>query len=165
MTLCLTEVCSCRDEQIMSFTNYEGKELNIGFVGVPPKEDNDNINFIQITLSDMGRANDFDAIFISRENLEDADNDQYTKLYIECKLPIVFIGTIKGILPFMNDDISYADAPVTSQYTFATGVFYINGEKVIFEFSDMKENGHSVKASNEEIYVEILTTISDNNLK
>ncbi|MFD2445446.1 hypothetical protein ACFSO7_15885 [Bacillus sp. CGMCC 1.16607] len=87
--------------QSPDFELYEGKALRIAVVGEPPKVKEEQVTFSEIsfdklTSEEMGSYN---AVFITEENLTQASESKYAKIYLDSKIPFYFISANSHI-PF-----------------------------------------------------------------
>lgn len=99
------------------------------------------------------------------EFLSPASADKYISAYEELKIPIFFIESKKDELPFINEDVSYENAPVVnSSNNFATG--YLNKSSNQKEVSyvtwkyQLSKNVNK-KDAIQKVYTQIFETISD----
>ena len=121
---------------IPEFDTYKGESLKIGVVGNPPEvRETDLVHFESLTFKDLAEGNfkSMDAIFIMKENLEEASESKYTNVYLESSIPFFFIESKKGTIPFINPAISYKEFPeVGGGIYFASG--YLPLTTTTFEF-------------------------------
>ncbi|MEI8217209.1 MAG: transcription elongation factor GreAB [Eubacteriales bacterium] len=106
---------------------YTKEPLKIGIIGDIPSINEKIIEFDQIQFEDI--ENDdfnskYDAILISKDNLSEAAQDKYAKVYKAAEIPFFFIGSIKGTAPFTEVNLSYEDAPLMSANTLFEGIAY-----------------------------------------
>lgn len=102
--------CS-KPEEIIEFEIYKGKSLHIGIIGEEPKVREDNIRFTRIDFTELQNVDNYDAIFITKENLEEADKSQYATVYKNSPRPFLFIETPKSYVPFIYEDIDFENYP------------------------------------------------------
>lgn len=88
--------------------SYNGAELNIAVVGVPPEITEEQVNFKEISLEELTELKlvDYDAVFILEEHLYQASKSQYADIYLKSKIPFFFISTTSHI-PFTNKSVEY----------------------------------------------------------
>ena len=94
------------------FEIYKGKSLHIGIIGEEPEIRENNIKFTRIDFSDIENPNNlskYDAIFITKDNLVEADKSKYAEIYNNSPIPFLFIQTPKSHIPFIYDDIDFED--------------------------------------------------------
>lgn len=105
--------CSKEDESIETET-YKGQLLHIGIIGEVPEIKEDNVTFTNIEFSNLqNEANllNYDAIFITKEKLEEADQSIYTKVYNTSHIPFLFIEPPKSYVPLIYEDIDFEEFP------------------------------------------------------
>lgn len=150
--LILSLICliSCNN---IEFEKYNGEDLTIGVIGEIPEVREENITFKKITFQDLEetkKLNHYDAIFITKENLEEASNNKYASIYKECIIPFFFIENIKGHLPFVDENFSYEDASQAGNLpVYATGILRNNNELIyngygLYDDIESKENIEAV---------------------
>ena len=104
--------CS-KPEEIIEFEIYEGKSLRIGIIGEAPKVRENHVSFTPITfeeLQDIDSISKYDAIFITKDNLVEADNSKYTNIYNSSPIPFLFIET-PSYVPLVREYIDFEDYP------------------------------------------------------
>lgn len=140
---------------------YTGRDLEIGIIGKKPRVKEGNVKFTTISFEKLedtkSISKSFDAVFIMQKHLKQADKEKYVNTYKELSIPIFFVQTTKGFLPFVVEGMSYKDAPDISDsyiagYMQKTKDQYINWG---FGLENGVENGSSVN----EIYIRVLKTI------
>lgn len=102
--------CSKPEEKI-DFEVYEGKSLHIGMIGEKPKIKEDNIRFTSIGFTDLQNIDNYDAIFITKENLKEADKSEYAAVYNHTPIPFLFFETTKSYVPFINEKLDLEHYP------------------------------------------------------
>ena len=102
--------CSQRNESIETEL-YNGEPLHIGIIGEEPKVREEHIQFTAIDFTDLQKAEHYDAIFITKENLEEADQTQYATVYNNSIRPFLFIETTKGYVPFISEEADFDNYP------------------------------------------------------
>lgn len=144
---------------------YSGRDLEIGVVGKFPEVRKNNIKFISIELKDLKEQNQlkkFDAIFIMKENLVEAANDEYVESYQSGIVPFFFIESEKSYLPFVVHLSSYEGAPDAQIGDYATGYYNNpNGEMEYWGYGlyDDVQNEDNIK----DAYTRIFKTIDEIN--
>ncbi|MFO1444590.1 hypothetical protein KDN24_15565 [Bacillus sp. Bva_UNVM-123] len=105
--------CSKSDESVETEI-YNGKSLLIGIIGEVPKIREDNIKFTNIDFNDLQNVDNFsniDAVFITKENLKEAEKPKYASIYNSSHIPFLFIETPKSYVPYVHDNIDFEDYP------------------------------------------------------
>lgn len=103
--------CS-KSEKSVETEIYIGKALHIGIIGEVPRIREEKVRFKKIDfndLQDVDNLSTFDAIFITKEYLKEADKPQYTSIYNNSHIPFLFIGT-GSYVPFAYEDINFDDS-------------------------------------------------------
>lgn len=124
---------------------YTGRDLKIGIIGNSPAIiENKTVKFVPITFEDLSNDNykNFDAVFIMKEQLAEASNDNYSKVYAELQKPIIFIGT-DILLPFTSDSMEYRQKDFQKGLSYSVGL--IEGTEQGFGLYSDKENAATVK--------------------
>ncbi|WP_238323079.1 hypothetical protein [Gorillibacterium massiliense] len=90
------------------FDLYEGKSLNIAVIGEPPQIKEEQVIFKKISFDDLnkGDLDDYDAVLVMEENLNQAAERQYADIYLNSPIPFFFIST-RSHIPFTERDIEY----------------------------------------------------------
>lgn len=78
---------------------YEGKALHIAVIGDVPDVRETTIEFTTINFADLQQIEDYDAVFIMRDQMEEAGEKTYRQLYKKSDTPFVFINPPKGYVP------------------------------------------------------------------
>ena len=142
-------------------TVYKGKNLDIGVIGSSPDIEEASVKFTTISFEDLedtkSTSERFDGIFIMQNHLKQADEEKYINVYKEMTIPIFFVGTTKGFLPFVLEDLTYEDAPDIPDSYIAGYLQKTQDEYMYWGFglNDGVENESSIK----EIYTRVLKTI------
>lgn len=105
---------------------------------------NKTVNFVPITFEDLSNGNykNYDAVFIMKEQLAEASNDNYSKIYAELRKPIIFIGT-DSLIPFITDAIDYRPKDFQGGLMYSVGL--IEGTEYGFGLYNDKENEATIK--------------------
>lgn len=117
--------CTTASDEINSPV-YKGKQLVIGVIGEPPIVREDNVIFKKLTFSELKELHspsNFDAIFITKENLSEGAEQEYANIYKTAATPFFFIESKKSYLPFTYEELSYEEVPDISADMYATGYF------------------------------------------
>jgi len=125
MLLVLLTGCS---SEIDKTEKYKGVDLRIGIIGPTPEIRESKVEFEEIdfhTLKEDDFGNEFDAIFITKENLSEASNAEYAIIYKKSKIPFYFIDNDKSHVNFINEELSYEDEPDSEDGMYITGILYI----------------------------------------
>ena len=103
-----------KPEELIEFEIYNGETLHIGIIGEAPKVREDNVSFTPIDFSEIentANLSNYDAIFITKENLVEADKPKYADTYNSSPIPFLFIETTKGYGPFINKEFDFENYP------------------------------------------------------
>jgi hypothetical protein len=156
---------ACSKPQSVKTNTYNGKDLRIGIIGETPKVMEEKVTFGKIQFSDLEKDtfdSQYDAIFITKNNLSEASQGKYAASYKKSKIPFFFIQTEKSYVPFTEKDLTYDNAPKFTDQSYATGIMY-NGNKLNFWgyglYNDI-ENQANIK----DVYSRIFETISQNTM-
>ena len=120
--------------------SYTGRHLNIGIIGdAPTIDEKRTVKFIPLTFNDLANDNykNYDAVFIMKEQLSEASNDNYSRTYLELEKPILFIGT-DTLRLFISDNVNYRPKNYEEGVSYSVGL--IGGEQVKFGLNNDKEN-------------------------
>ena len=104
---------------------YNGKPLTIGIIGEAPDIREEQVKFVTIQFSDLGDEKfqeQYDAIFITKDNLSEAAGDKYASIYKESIIPFFFIQSEKSHVPFINEGLSYEEVPDFENGSYVTGI-------------------------------------------
>lgn len=102
--------CSESDESIKT-EMYSGRSLSIGIIGQIPKIREENVRFTVIdfdALENVDQMAEYDAIYITKDQLEEADKPKYAKVYMDSHTPFLFIEA-QSHVPFVYEDIELKD--------------------------------------------------------
>ncbi|MBZ9637469.1 transcription elongation factor GreAB [Clostridium sp. FP1] len=154
---------ACNKTQSVKTNMYNDKALRIGIIGETPKLMEEKVTFDKIQFSDLEKNtfdSQYDAIFITKNNLSEASQEKYAAIYKKSKIPFFFIQTEKSFVPFTEKDLTYDNAPKFTDHSYATGIMY-NGDKLNFWgyglYNDI-ENQANIK----DVYFRMFETISQN---
>jgi hypothetical protein len=152
--------CNELPSQSVKTQIYSGRALKIGIIGETPKVREKQIKFAGIQFADLDNStfdSQYDAIFITKDNLTEAAQDKYASIYKKSKIPFFFIQTEKGYIPFTEEDLSYEEAPEVEDQSYATGIIEENNKLKYWAYglyNDI-ENEANVK----DVYTRIFETI------
>ncbi len=144
-------------------SSYDGTYLNIGVIGEQPDLHEKNVKFSTLSfeeLEDTKRVSSkLDAVFITKNNLKQADEEKYVKVYQKLKVPTFFLETTKGFLPFVSEDLTYATASEVND-AYVSG--YLQEKMDSYRYweyglDNNQKNDQNVK----DIYFRIFETISE----
>lgn len=144
---------------------YSGSNLIIGVIGKHPEVRENNITFISIELKDLKEQDQlekFDAVFIMKEHLIEAANDEYVESYQAGIVPFFFIESEKSYLPFVVYSSSYKGTPNAPTKDYATGYYNNpNGEMKYWGYGLYDD----VRSKNNitDVYTRIFKTIDEIN--
>ncbi|MFL2101339.1 hypothetical protein [Desemzia sp. FAM 24101] len=145
---------------------YTGKPLTIAVIGDFPEIKEEQVSFEEITFDDV-MNNDFDsydAVFIMPENLSQASEHQYAKIYLDSPIPFFFIEANNHI-PFTEadldfDDDSWEDWEWTPGTSYASGFYAETADSSTaweFYLYDDENTDENIKA----VYSEIFRSIAE----
>ncbi len=144
-------------------TSYDGAYLKIGVIGEQPDLQEKNVKFSTLSFEELENTNQisskFDAVFITKDNLKQADEEKYVTVYRKLDVPTFFLETTKGFLPFVFEDLSYANASeVNDAYVFG----YLQETKDSYRFweyglNNNQKNDKKIK----DVYSRIFKTIAE----
>lgn len=106
---------------------YTGRPLNIAVLGDVPTIRENIITFDKVSFSDIEKenfSNQYDAVFISKENLSEAAKTKYLSIYKKSTIPFFFIGGNKDYVPFIYEDLFYEEVTDLGSQTYAVGIFF-----------------------------------------
>lgn len=145
---------------------YEGRPLTIAVIGDFPEIKEEQVSFEEITFDDV-MNNDFDsydAIFIMPQNLSQASESPYAKIYLDSPIPFFFIEANNHI-PFTEavldfDDDSWEDWEWTTGTSYASGFYAETADSSTaweFYLYDDENTDENIKA----VYSEIFRSITE----
>jgi hypothetical protein len=161
MLITILTACNGRSPQSVKSDIYISEALKIGIIGETPKVSEKQIKFVEIQFTDLDNStfdSQYDAIFITKDNLTEAAGDKYASIYKESKIPFFFIQTEKGHIPFTEEELSYEEAPEVQDQSHATGIIVENNKLKYWTYglyNDI-ENEDNVK----DVYTRIFETIN-----
>ena len=150
---------SCKNDDL---NLYKGRDLKIAVIGAIPEVREENITFKKITFEDLQNNTDnlskeVDAIFIMKEYLHEADDDQYVAAYRTLKVPTFFMQSTKAHVPFVNEGVQYDDIIEVDPTNFATGFLDLGTDEEIKEHTWRYKL--EKKQNNQDVYSRIFATI------
>ena len=150
--------CGMRDS--IETDPYEGRALSIGVIGDPLKVRESGVSMKKIDFSDLNNtdlSSKYDAVFVMENNLSKAADAEYASIYKSSDIPFFFIQSTKSYVPFIEEDLSYEDAPDFDGLAYAMGVLYTKDITWSFGLYNDKKNEKNI----EDIYSRIFKTISE----
>lgn len=144
-------------------SSYDGTYLNIGVIGEQPDLHENNVKFSTLSFEELEDTNrvssKFDAVFITKDKLKQADEEKYVKVYQKLDVPTFFLETTKGFLPFVVEDLTYANANEL-EHSYASG--YLQGKKDHYRYweyglNNDQKNNQIIK----DVYSQIFKTIAE----
>ncbi|MGG2091508.1 hypothetical protein AB1283_01980 [Bacillus sp. S13(2024)] len=154
--------CNTKADSVKT-KSYDGKPLHIAVIGKIPEVREKQVKFSKIQFSNLEKTafdSNYDAVFITRENLSEAAEAKYAPIYKKSHIPFFFIQTTKGNLPFVDESLSYKDAPEVDDGFYAIGIFYHEDHLQGWGYglyNDIKN-----EANVKDVYSRIFETISKN---
>ncbi len=111
---------------------YLGRNLEIGFLGTPPNITDSKLAFTSIDIEDFAieTVEQFDAVFIMQEYLEEAADGPFTDVFSDADVLFFLVETEAYHFPFTEENISYKDYSkrIHDDEIFALG-YYPNPDK------------------------------------
>lgn len=148
-----------QDKMEVSF--YTGRQLIIGVVGEPPVQKGHTVIYEKITFEELQNIeyiSDFDAVFITKDNLFQAANEEFKSVYKTANIPFFFIQSTKSHIPFTHEELSYEAVPDLSPDMYATGYFKNRDEDLIWGYG--LHNNEENQINIEDVYTRIFQTIA-----
>lgn len=148
-----------------SYTNvdktekYQGGRLKVGIIGDVPKIRESQVEFENIDfdfLKDDDFDSEYDAIFITKDNLSEASNSEYTSIYKISKIPFYFIGNQKPHFNFIREDLSYEDAPDSKDGMYISGLLYTKDRFWDYGLYNDTESEKNIKGVYSRVFGDIL---------
>ena len=127
LVMLLVFLTGCSVTNVDKTEKYEGEKLRIGIIGDTPEIRETQVEFEEIDFGFLKEGNfdsQYDAIFITKDNLSEASNAEYVPIYKKSKIPFYFIDTDKSHVNFIMEDLSYEDEPDTEDGMYITGLLY-----------------------------------------
>lgn len=144
-------------------TSYVGTYLKIGVIGEQPDLQEKDVKFSTLSFEELEDTNQislkFDAVFITKDNLKQADEEKYVKVYRNLDVPTFFLETTKGFLPFVFEDLTYANASEVND-AYVSG--YLQEKKDSYRFWEYGLNNNQKNDQNvKDLYSRIFKTIAE----
>ena len=140
MGISLVLLMGCSKEKVYE-EKYIGRELRIAVLGEIPNIREEQIKFEKVdfeNIENISSSENYDAIFVMKENLNEASKDKYKDIYSNSKATFFFIDSEKGKIPFMIKGVSYEEAEKIETFSYivslekngsSTGFGLYNDEK------------------------------------
>ncbi|WP_283152698.1 hypothetical protein [Guptibacillus hwajinpoensis] len=134
LTLMLFLLSSCQTNNVKE-EPYDGVPLKIAVVGEQPNVREGQINFNELSLSELRNSNlrKYDAVFIMEDHLSDASNSKYVEVYKNKNVPFFFVGSQANTIPFqdLENPVSYEveAEKVNGTQNSISGILYEGEEK------------------------------------
>ncbi|WP_426355162.1 hypothetical protein [Exiguobacterium sp. R-39] len=144
-------------------SSYDGTYLNIGVIGEQPDLQEKNVKFSTLSFEELEDTNrvssKFDAVFITKDILKQADEEKYIKVYRKLDVPIFFLETTKGFLPFVFENLTYDNASEVND-AYASG--YLLEKKDSYRYWEYGLNNNQKNDKNvKDVYSRIFETIAE----
>ncbi len=148
---------------------YEGVPLKIAVVGEQPNVREEQINFNELSLSELHNSNSrkYDAVFIMEDHLSDASNSKYVEMYKNKKVPFFFVGSLANTIPFqgLENPVSYEEEAekVNGTQNFISGMLYGEEEKGYrgWKFAYPIKNSEVQRDNVKAIYSEVFKVVEN----
>lgn len=146
---------------------YEGRPLTIAVIGDFPEIKEEQVSFEEITFDDV-MNNDFDsydAIFIMPQNLPQASEIPYAKIYLDSPIPFFFIEANNHI-PFTEaeldfDDDSWENWEWTPGTSYASGFYFDTATRSTTAWEFYLYDDEKTDENIEAVYTEIFKSITE----
>ncbi|MGE7366540.1 hypothetical protein ACQKKE_07835 [Desemzia incerta] len=146
---------------------YEGRPLTIAVIGDFPEIKEEQVSFEEITFDDV-MNNDFDsydAIFIMPQNLSQASEIPYAKIYLDSPIPFFFIEANNHI-PFTEaeldfDDDSWENWEWTPGTSYASGFYFDTATRSTTAWEFYLYDDEKTDENIEAVYTEIFKSITE----
>ncbi len=110
---------------------YSGVDLIIAITGNKPQIKEENVTFEKVDLTDMKTPSfytTYDTVFISKDDLLEADSEEYVTVFRSSSVPVFFIDSEKSYIPFINEDLSYDTVPDLFDPPYISGILFFDGD-------------------------------------
>ncbi|MCR8995584.1 hypothetical protein [Brevibacillus laterosporus] len=158
LPLLLFVLSGCQGNQ----TVEESKNmLNIGVVGSKPSVNEENVQFIELTLDRLIKDQNItlDALFIMPDMLQEASKKPYKPIYKTGKYSIYFVDSASSYLPFTEDDMTYESAPKIKDGMYIMGILKGTNKEVIkikgYGLKDDKKTDKNIKEVYSTVFLDI----------
>ncbi|MGG1685449.1 hypothetical protein [Pseudalkalibacillus sp. NRS-1564] len=134
LTLMLFLLSACQTNNVKE-EPYDGVLLKIAVVGEQPNVREEQINFNELSLSELHHSNlrKYDAVFIMEDHLSDASKSKYVEMYKSKNIPFFFVGSRANTIPFqdLENPVSYEEEAerINGTQNFISGILYEGEEK------------------------------------
>lgn len=148
------------------FKLYKGRPLNIAVIGEIPevKEDQVGLEKIEFDYLLKEELKNYDAVFITKENLAEASESQYADIYLNSNLPFFFIEATKSYRSFIQKDLTYEDDLNLKDSSNHYAIGYLSSDEVEDKYWYYGLYNDKVSPENiQEMYSRIFSTIENNN--
>lgn len=165
ITLSIFTSCSKPQPQSVKTNPYSGRALSIGIIGEVPEVREEQVRFAKIQFSDLEKKtfnSQHNAIFITKDNLSEASQGKYASIYMESKVPFFFIQTEKSYIPFIQEDLSYEEAPKVHDQAYVTGIIFDNDNLKFWSYGLYNDIENEVNVK--DVYSRMFDTISKNKM-
>lgn len=151
--------------QSPDFELYEGKSLRIAVVGAPPEVEEEHVTFNEISFDELtsDEIDSYDAVFITKENLHQAAESQYTDTYLDSTIPYFFIAA-KSHIPFTVKDTEYHESwNWSAGNNYAVGVLTSQEDESLKTWGFGLYNDKKTDENIKDMYSRIFKTIDELN--
>lgn len=131
-------VSGCTDAE----TDYTGKELRLAAIGADIEIEAKQVTWDEVTLDQLTEKTiaQYDGVVIGKEQLQEASADEWVEFYRTVHTPIFFIGSEKGITPFLEKGLAYDDEAYQPELPEAYAVGFLKTEnESLFHWSTDNE--------------------------
>ncbi|HWJ80098.1 MAG TPA: hypothetical protein VNR61_18695 [Niallia sp.] len=120
-----------RDSNISIEELYNGKWLDIGVVGSAELPDVGNVKYEYVELNEVSNSDRvFDALLITPEAFEEADQNKYIDFYNSVDYPVFFFGIEDfQMFAFINENMTIENSSYGDDAAYVQGFKNINGKK------------------------------------
>lgn len=149
----------CSVTNVDKTEKYHGGRLKIGIIGDVPEIRESQVEFEEIDfdfLKDDDFDSEYDAIFITKDNLYEASNAEYTPIYKISKIPFYLIGNEKSHVNFIKEDLSYEAAPDSNDGMYITGLLYTQDRFWKYGLYNDTESERNIKGVYSRVFEDIL---------
>lgn len=156
ITACTTDQSNTNEQQVHDgagapseplFPPYKGPKLTIAVLGEQPDiQEKKKVHFKELSLTELGNLNtqNYDAVFVMKENLRKAAKPPFVKMAKVKKIPFFYIDSDKAYYVYRNKDVSYEEAS-KQKLEYARGYFYEENTYHGFSLFNDEETEESVK--------------------
>ncbi len=139
--------CKALTSEEETFEEYKGETLNFVVVGEIPLVREENVIFTKITLEDLLTSDitTYDGVFITKENQEEASDEQYKDLFISGQC-FILVDLEKHFMAFTEEELGYVRAEKASDLSYMTVFQRVNEKEMRFNelglYNDEVSDGH-----------------------